>query len=672
MRLEPCAGGAGSGRGLALTTPEAPAAARVLIVEDDDAHALLLARHFEDQQPRMRLSRVASLKAARASLASETPDLVISDLRLPDGSGSELLEAGPEHARVPLVVMTSFGDQQIAVEAMRRGALDYVVKSETTLAQMPRIAERALREWGHVVERDRAEEALRESEAHFRSLIENGLDLIALVGVGAVLRYVSPSVQRLLGWKAEALVGRAWLDIVHPDEAETARRILVDALAAPESRQYALIRLHSRAGEWRSFETIAGVRSEGRTAAEVVLNARDVTERLRAERAHAELEAQLRQAQKLETLGTLAGGIAHDFNNILQAIGGCTELALEQIGDESPARRFLDRSLEVSRRARDLVRQIVQFARQGDLRREPIRLDALVEEVCRLLRAALPATVAIRERLEEHGAVLGDPTQIHQVLMNLATNALQAMGDAGGTLEIAVEREPGGAGPPQEAGHLVLSVSDTGPGIPLEFRERIFEPFFTTRQVGGGTGLGLSVAHGIVKSHGGAIVCVSEPGRGTTFRVFLPEAVAPGTQPAGERAPRSQPLHARLLFVDDDENVVFVGRSVLEGLGHEVTTARDGLEALELFRREPAAFDAAVVDELMPGMTGTQLATEIRRIRPGLPIVIASGNGLPAHARFEDEAGVSYLAKPFEWKELDTVIDAAFARRASGAPPPAQ
>jgi PAS domain S-box-containing protein len=665
--VEPPAGAARRGRGLALISTATTVAPRVLIVEDDDAHALLLARHFEDHQPQLRLSRVASLKAARASLAAEAPDLVIADLRLPDGSGSELLEPGAGYARVPLVVMTSFGDQQIAVEAMRRGALDYVVKSETTLAQMPRIAERALREWGHVVERDRAEEALRESEAHFRSLIENGLDLIALVDAGAVLRYVSPSVERLLGWEAETLVGRSWLDLVHPDEGETARRILADAVATPDSRQYALIRLRSRSGEWLSFETIAGVRHEGRAAPQVVLNARDVSERLRAERAHRELEAQLLQAQKLETLGTLAGGIAHDFNNILQAIVGCTELALGQLGDDSPARRFLDRSLEVSRRARDLVRQIVQFARQGDLRREPVRLDALVEEVCRLLRAALPATVAVHERIEEKGAVLGDATQIHQVLMNLATNALQAMGDAGGTLEIAVERHQGraepGADQPPGGSHLVLSVSDTGPGIPPDVQERIFEPFFTTRRVGGGTGLGLSVAHGIVKSHGGAIVCRSEPGRGTVFRVFLPEAVTPGAQAARELPPDSPPQQARLLFVDDDENVVFVGRSVLEGLGHEVTTAREGLEALELFRREPAAFDAAVVDELMPGMTGSQLATELRRIRPGLPIVIASGHGLPAHARFEDDAGVLYLAKPFEWKELAGAIEAVLGRR---------
>ncbi len=631
--------------------------ARVLIVEDDDAHALLLARHFEDHVPRLQVSRVASLQAARASLASEAPDLVIADLRLPDGSGSELLEPDAGRARVPLVVMTSFGDQQVAVEAMRRGALDYVVKSDVTLAQMPRIAERALREWGHLLERDRAQEALRASEAHFRSLIENGLDLIALVDAAAVLRYVSPSVQRLLGWDADALVGRGWLDLVHPDEAEAARRILADARAVPESRQYALIRLRSRAGDWLSFETIARVRPDGRSA-DVVVNAWDVTDRLRAERAHRELEAQLRQAQKLETLGTLAGGIAHDFNNILQAIVGCTELALGQLGEDSPARRFLDRSLEVSRRARDLVRQIVQFARQGDLRREPVRLEALVEEVCRLLRATLPATVAIRQRIEASGAVLGDATQIHQVLMNLATNALQAMGETGGTLEIAVERQRGDGG----VGHLVLSVRDTGPGIPPEIQERIFEPFFTTRQVGGGTGLGLSVAHGIVKGHGGAIVCHSEVGRGATFRVHLPEAAAPGAPQVGAPAPRALPRRGRLLFVDDDENVVFVGRNVLEGLGHEVVTALEGHEALELFRREPGAFDAAVVDELMPGMTGSQLATELRRLRPGLPIVIASGHGLPAHARFEDEAGVLYLAKPFEWKELDDAIRSALER----------
>jgi len=644
-----------------VTAEPGAGSARVLIVEDDDAHAALLARFFEAHEPRTSLSRVCSLQAARERLAREIPDLVIADLRLPDGAGSDLLESGGDGPRVPLVVMTSFGDEQVAVEAMRRGALDYVVKSEATLAEMPRIAERALREWRHIAERRRAEQALRGSEAHFRSLIENGLDLIALIGEQASLSYVSPSVERLLGWPAETLVGRGFLSLVHPEEADLAQGLLREARSGEGVRPRALLRLRSRSGEWSSFETTARLRPGGRGSGEVVLNAWDVTERLRAERAHQELEAQLRQAQKLETLGTLAGGIAHDFNNILQAIVGCTELALQRLTSDSPARHYLERSLEVARRARDLVRQIVQFARQGDQRRERVELDTLAAEVCRLLRAALPATVTVRERLQATGAVLGDASQLHQVLMNLATNALQALGEAGGTLEIALERrdqsQAKDTGPLPEGSLLMLAVRDDGPGMSPEVRERIFEPFFTTRELG--TGLGLSVAHGIVRSHGGAITCESEPGRGTTFRVYLPEA-----EPLCERPVVALPARCRLLFVDDDENVVYVGKSVLESLGHEVTTARDGLEALELFQRSPGSFDAAVVDELMPRLPGSQLADELRRLRPRLPIVIASGNGLASPRR--QAGGFVQLAKPFGARELTEALGAAFAE--SGEP----
>jgi CheY-like chemotaxis protein len=268
--------------------------------------------------------------------------------------------------------------------------------------------------------------------------------------------------------------------------------------------------------------------------------------------------------------------------------------------------------------------------------------------------------------------VLGDASQIHQVVMNLATNALQAMGEAGGTLEIGVERlGEGTAGRPATlAGgrYMILSVRDTGPGILPQIKERIFEPFFTTREIGGGTGLGLSVAHGIAKSHGGAISCESEPGRGATFRVYLPEAgdVVEGRDERGTPA-SAEPL--RVLLVDDDETVVYVGKGVLEGLGHRVTATCDGLEALERFRQEPDGFDLAILDELMPRMSGSQLAAELRRLRPRLPVVIASGHGLPSGARFDSHNTFVYLSKPFEARDLvDAVGVALDHRRGSTAP----
>ncbi len=643
---------------------------RILVVEDDEAHAELIRRGFEDDAPGARLRFARTLREARRQLEQELPDLVITDLRLPDGDGAELIEADREQARVPVVVMTSFGDQQVAVEAMRTGALDYVVKSEVTLAEMARIAERALREWGHILERRQAEAALRRSEEHFRSLIENALDLILVLGADGRLRYVSPSARRALRWEPDELAGREILELVHDDDREGARRAVRQALARRGEPQFVTLRLRTPDGDWRVFESIGQAGGAPQDEPVVVVNSRDVTERLRAEEAHRELEAQLRQAQRLETLGTLAGGIAHDFNNVLQAVMGCTELARAKVGEDSPARRYLDRTLEVSRRGRDVVEQILQFSRRGPQQLRPIELREVLEEVVRLLRATFPATIEIRERLEDSGAVVADPSQLHQVLMNLAANARQAMA-GNGILEIALERQPVGSGS-LPAGlapvtYFVISVSDNGPGMPPEVRERVFEPFFTTKGVGEGTGLGLAVAHGIVRGHGGAIVCESEPGRGATFRVYLNEA-RPAAEPPAVVAPAGTVPRARVLFVDDDANVVFVGRSLLEGLGHEVTTASSGVEALELFLRGPHDFDLLVVDEVMPRMTGSQLCAEVRRLRQDLPVIVASGHGLPPGATFTDDNPVAFLRKPFEAAELSQAVALALGPRRSPGP----
>jgi PAS domain S-box-containing protein len=641
------------------------ASRRILIVEDDEAHAELIRRGFEDQGGDATLTVVRTVRQAREHLRESVPDLVITDLRLPDGDGAELIEPDRERAAYPVVVMTGFGDQKVAVDALRTGAIDYVVKSEVSLAEMARTAERALREWKHIVERRHAEQALRRSEEHFRSLIENALDLILLLDVEGRFRYASPSARRTLELEPEGLAGRTALDLVHPDDRELLSRAIRGALAQPGEPQFATLRLRSRGGEWRVFESIGQAQIAGQPEPVVVVNARDITERLKAVESRRELEAQLQQAQRLETLGTLAGGIAHDFNNILQAVMGCSELARNKIAADSPARRYLDRSLEVSRRGRDTVEQILQFSRRRVQKLETIELRGVVGEVVKLLRATFPAAIEIRERVEASGVVAADPSQIHQVLMNLATNARQAMAGEG-KLGIALERlAPGAAGlPPGLAplAHFVLSVNDSGPGIPAEVRQHIFEPFFTTKEVGEGTGLGLAVAHGIVKGHGGAILCESEPGHGATFRVYLPEA-RPVAAQAAAAAPTTQPRQARVLFVDADANVAFVGRSLLEGLGHQVTTAANGVQALELFSQGPGEFDLVIVDEAMPGMTGSQLSTELRLLRPGLPVIVASGQGLPGGALFSDDASVVYLRKPFDAAELSRALSEALAAR---------
>jgi len=360
--------------------------------------------------------------------------------------------------------------------------------------------------------------------------------------------------------------------------------------------------------------------------------ASDITALKEAEENKLKLEAQLRQAQKMEALGTLAGGIAHDFNNILYAMIGYTELAMNDLPEEQPARKHLDQVHQAGLRARDLVRQILSFSRQAEQEFKPLVLGPIIREVLKLLRSSLPATIEIRSELAaESETVLADPTRIHQMLMNLCTNAAQSMGRKGGLLEVALERVEVSRDQATEETELVpggwcrLTVRDTGRGMDEATLARIFEPFFTTKDIGQGTGLGLAVVHGIVKSHGGVIKAESRPGRGSRFQVYLPLLEdGPELFPAPVQAPPPAGIE-RILLVDDESDLVDFGREMLTRLGYQVTVRTSGLEALELFRAKPDRFDLVITDQTMPGLTGTELARRLLRIRPRTPVILCTG-----------------------------------------------
>jgi PAS domain S-box-containing protein len=647
------------------------ALSEILIVEDDEAHDALIRRAFEAYAAPARLRTARSLKEALQAIEGAKPDLVITDLRLPDGDGAELVRVLRERAACPVVVMTAFGDQKVAVEAMRLGALDYVVKSDVAFAEMPHVAARALREWGHILQRSRAEEALRQSEERHRSLVEGALDLVGVLEPDGRVRFASPSVRRVLGFSPDEMVNRSVFDFTPTEDAEYVRSLLGRALRPEREAQAALLRVRARSGEWRTLEVIGRSLLEGRPEAGILLNARDVTDRLRAEEQRRRLESQLRQAQKLETLGTLAGGIAHDFNNILHAVIGCIELARSRVSSDLTATRYLEQSLEVARRGRDLVQQILQFSRQGEPRREALDLGGIASEVVRLVRATFPPNVEVRAEVRGPAVIQGDATQMHQVLMNLATNARQAMGSVGGVLEIrlgpfeaASALEAVGIAP---GDYVLLEVGDSGPGVPVEIKDRIFEPFFTTREVGSGTGLGLSVVHGIVREHGGAIVCSDGSLGGALFKVYLPraEATASVSPGAGGEAQPSKAAGVRVLLVDDDPAVLYVGQALLEELGHSVVAAPGPQRALELFAREPFGFDLAILDEQMPRMPGTALLRELRRMRPDLPVIVASGQGPLLSGDHESLLGVRWLHKPYDLQDLEQQVQEAVGAKHS-------
>ncbi|MBU2547009.1 MAG: response regulator [Proteobacteria bacterium] len=375
------------------------------------------------------------------------------------------------------------------------------------------------------------------------------------------------------------------------------------------------------------------------------------------------LETQLRQSQKMEAIGTLAGGIAHDFNNILAIILGFTEMALTNpdLGDKP--RRNLENVLQAGRRARDLVQQILTFSRQARTDPKPLDLAPLLDEALRFLRASLPATIEIRPDIRtEPAVILGDGTQIHQLLINLCTNAAQALGGSGGRIDVSLDRMDGDIAPdeqPEGLGpgpHVRLTVRDDGPGMDMKVLPRIFEPFFTTKATGEGTGMGLSVVHGIVRGHGGAIRVTSRPGRGAAFHVYFPAIdgrVDRETDRIGPLARGSE----RILFVDDEAQIADLGRALMERLGYRVVSSRDPLQALSLFRERPDEFDLVVTDMTMPGMTGDRLGEEIMRIRPELPVILCTGfNETMSESKARRLGMAAFVLKPLTLEELARVI----------------
>jgi nitrogen-specific signal transduction histidine kinase/ActR/RegA family two-component response regulator len=391
---------------------------------------------------------------------------------------------------------------------------------------------------------------------------------------------------------------------------------------------------------------------------------RDITDQ-------AMLERQLRQAQKMEALGTLAGGIAHDFNNILYAILGFTTLAQEKVPADDSVHADLQEVLSAGERAADLVKQILSFSRQAEQEAVPLHVHLIVHEAAKLVRASVPRRIEIRKNVQKgNDVVLADPTQIHQVLMNLCTNAVHAMPKGDGILGIELEPIEVGAAlarqiPDLLAGpYLRLRVSDTGKGMPPEMLERIFDPFFTTKEPGEGTGLGLAVVHGIVAGCGGAIHVQSKPGAGTVFDVYLPrytESAPSAEDPA--RPPQAGREH--VLVVEDEDQIGRMLAETLTRLGYHVTSASRGDEALEVFAADPTAFDLVLTDQAMPGMMGTELARELLKLRPDLPIVLCTGFSQILSEEDARQAGIRELVmKPIMRSELSEAIRRALGRSA--------
>ena len=421
------------------------------------------------------------------------------------------------------------------------------------------------------------------------------------------------------------------------------------------------------------FTAFDGTQKWIRTTAEAVVkngniweitgNIRDITDRKKAKAESVNLNERLQQAQKMEAIGNLAGGIAHDFNNILAAIIGYAEMAREDVPPDSTVAKDLDQVLEGGNRAKDLVQQILAFSRQNEMEYIPLQPVSVLNEVIKILRPSLPTTIEINQDIASTtGQILADPTQIHQVLMNLCTNAFHAMEETGGELDISLKEVTLSPDdlvhePNVEPGIFVqLSISDSGPGIAPEIKKKIFEPYFTTKEIGKGTGMGLAIVHGIVKSNGGFISIYSEPEKGTAFHVFLP-VIEKELQPEIEDVEPIPVGVGRILFVDDEEILAKMGKSMLERLGYHVTVRNSSLEALETFQNQPDQFDLVITDQTMPGMTGSELSRRILQISPGIPIILCTGYSTIISEEKAKSMGIKEFAlKPLAKKDIAKLI----------------
>jgi len=467
---------------------------------------------------------------------------------------------------------------------------------------------------------------VRQERKLLASVLEQANEGIMIFDGEGIIKYVNPAINKIAGHDQGEILGRNIRELQADGEKQKFYEVIWDTINKGENRFGNFVFSGVNSDRVEINATIWAVSEESGTSSYAML-IRDVSREV-------QLERQLRLAQKMEAIATLAGGIAHDFNNNLASIITCAEMARDDTVEGTPMRELLDVVLRAGYRGRNLVKQILTISCQEEQERQPVYVDQVVDECLQLLRASFPKSIEIQLNFaEDLGLVLADPTQIHQIIVNLCTNAAHSMREKGGVLEINLNNIDLDADAAQihqdlHAGqYLRLTVRDTGNGMSRDIIERIFDPFFTTKGKAEGTGLGLSVIHGIVKNHHGAITVSSVPGHGSTFHVYLPRIDNARKVVLAEAPSRTPQGHEHILFVDDEEDVAFGCQRMLARLGYQVTVANSGPMALELFRSDPDQFDMVFTDLTMPNMTGKELAKEISVIKPGLPIILCTGLG---------------------------------------------
>lgn len=643
---------------------------RILLIEDNPGDADLIREMLpSDDESEFKVHCVSRLSDAVSHLHKQQADLALLDLDLPDCQGLNTIrltrKAAPE---MPIVVLTGNQDESVGIAAVQDGAQDFLIKGQTHRSQLSRVIR-------YAVYRHSVKEKMRESERFLRSTLDALSSHIAIIDESGDVLAVNKAWREFSNVKGGHVLrcceNANYFNVCKAIESDSSLETS-SALAFSDGIQAVLNK------EKDVFEMEYSMQTNGERMwfhgqvtlfpgdgeRRVVVVHQNITDRKQAEEEKIRLAAQLRHAYKMEAIGTLAGGIAHDFNNILSSVLGYVELSLMDIEPDSQLESNLQEVYRAGMRAKELVRQILTFTRKEEGHIQPIQISAIAKEASKLIRSIIPTSIDVQLKVESQSFAMAEPTQIHQIFMNLFTNAAQAMENDGGILSVTITEETlscdfNSMHPVFTPGNfLKIIVSDTGTGIAAHKLDRVFDPYYTTKGRSEGTGLGLSVVHGIVQSHHGEITVDSKIGRGTTFTIYLPlSSQKAGTSMSGLK---TIPMGSeRILFVDDEVSITDMSRQRLSLLGYKVTAVNSSRQALEHLSQAPDDYDVIITDMTMPRMSGDQLAIEAKKIKPDIPIILCTGYSKKISKEQARTIGIdAFLMKPIVLGDMAKTIRA--------------
>ena len=640
----------------------------ILVVEDDKNHAELINRSFEDDQKEFRLEIVTTFKGAKSSMEDQMPALVLTDFRLPDGSGSDIVVL--VHGRCPVIMMSSFGNEQIAVEAMKIGAQDYIVKSPETFDSLPRTVTFELMTWALIVARRQAADAVLRSKKDWERTFDAVPDLISIINLDRTVTRVNRAMAERCGLTPGELVGRKCCEIVHGLDNPPG---CCPQNCMASHGKFSYERIEEKRLNGVFDVSVSPLFNDDGVVTGCVHIMRDVTEHIRIEEDRKGMERQLQHTQKLESLGVLSGGIAHDFNNILTIILGHCYILKENIDSDAERETHVRMIESAANRAADLCQQMLAYAGKSPLLQTEFSMWMLVDEIVKMLTSAIKKNVIIKRDMKcDIPMIVGDSSQIQQVIMNLIINACEAIGENTGTVIVGLKKTIILPDKPETdyfgnkilpGSYACLEVSDSGCGMSGETIQRVFEPFYTTKFAG--RGLGMSAILGIVKAHNGSLHLTSTPGAGTTFKVYFPLTTEQGPVETEPRTDLIETVLSKItiLLVDDEESLRNMESALLEVLGFETISAANGCEALEIYKARGSEIDLVLLDLIMPEMGGVEAYHELRKIDKTVPIVICSGYGVESVSDvIAADPKSGFLHKPYNPIELRRVLKEKIGR----------